>query len=122
VLLELPARRGEPGAGLVAHGLILARATRAPLGALSCPYSRRDAARGLYEELQLHRSFRSLGPTDRGARNQCSTRAVDSGRWRDVLTTDYWRPPATENQHLRQRVVAVIIAFVLAVILAQAGW
>jgi hypothetical protein len=71
------------------HGadrLMPAQAMRAPLGNLSCPYSRRDAAR------------------------------------RDPWTTDYWNPPTTRRQHVRQRIVAVVVALVLAALLAHAGW
>jgi hypothetical protein len=39
-----------------------------------------------------------------------------------VLTTDYWNPPTSASQHARQRILAVIVAFFLAAILAQAGW
>jgi len=35
--------------------------------------------------------------------------------------TDYWNPPTSERQHARQRVLAVIVAFILAAMLAQ-GW
>jgi hypothetical protein len=62
-----------------------AQAMRAPLGNLSCPYSRRDAAR------------------------------------RDPRPMDYWNPPVTPGQHARQRIVAVVVAVVLAALLAYAG-
>jgi hypothetical protein len=42
--------------------------------------------------------------------------------WCDALSTDYWNPPTSESQHARQRILTVIVAFVLAAILAQAGW
>jgi hypothetical protein len=72
-----------------ADSLFPARATRAPMGGLSCPYSHLDAV---------------------------------PGRGRDFLATDYCKPPTSESQHARQRVLAVILAFILAAILAQAGW
>ena len=68
-----------------------ASVTRAPLGALSCPYSGSSGAAG--------------------PRHWCAS-----------LTTDYWNPPTSERQHLRQRIPAAIVAFVLAAILVQAGW
>jgi hypothetical protein len=103
-------------------GLIPARATRAPLGALSCPYSHRDVVRRPYEEPQLHRSFRSFGPNPRGTDNRCSARAADPSSSRDPWTTDYWNPPTTPSEHARQRILAVIVVFTLAAILTQAGW
>jgi hypothetical protein len=75
-----------------------------------------------YEPPQLHKSFRSFGPNGRGARNRCRANAADSWHWCDSLTTDYWNPPTSESQHARQRILAVIVAFILAAILAQAGW
>ena len=71
---------------------------------------------------EVHRSFRSFGPNDRGVRSRCRTKAADPRHWCDALTTDYWNPPTSESQHARQRILAVIVAFVLAAILAQAGW
>jgi hypothetical protein len=35
---------------------------------------------------------------------------------------DYWNPPVTPGQHARQRIVAVVVAVVLAALLAYAGW
>ena len=104
------------------HELLPGRATRTPLGALSCPYSHWDVTGRQHEESQLHRRFRSFGPNDRAARNRCSTGAADPWHWCDSLTTDYWNPPTSESQHTRQCIFAVIVAFILAVILAQAGW
>jgi hypothetical protein len=104
------------------HELLPARATRAPLAALSCTYSGRDVVGRQYEPPQLHRSFRSFGPHDREARNRCSTRAADPWHGCDSLTTDYWNPPTSESQHTRQRIFAVIVAFILAAVLAHAGW
>jgi hypothetical protein len=37
-------------------------------------------------------------------------------------TADYWNPPTSEGQHAQQRILAVILGFVLAAILAHAGW
>jgi hypothetical protein len=100
------------------HDFVPPSATRAPLRALSCPYSSRDLA----EPLEVHRSFRSFGPIERGARQRCRTVAADPGNWGVALTTDCWNPPRSEGQHARQRILAVIVAFVLAAILAQVGW
>jgi hypothetical protein len=100
------------------HDFVPASATRAPLRALSCTYSSRD----LPEPPEVHRSFRSFGPIERGARSRCSTKAADPRGWCDALSTDYWNPPTSESQHARQRILTVIVAFVLAAILAQAGW
>jgi hypothetical protein len=97
------------------HDFVSASATRAPLRALSCPYS----SRALAEPPEVHRSFRSFGPIER---NRCRAEVADPRSWCDALSTDYWNPPTSESQHTRQRFLTVIVAFVLAVILAQAGW
>ena len=101
------------------HGVqdvIPARATRTALGALSCPYSHRDAARRQAEEPQLHRCFRSFGLNRRGASR--GARAAD----RDPWSTDDRNAPTSESQHTRQRIFAVIVAVMLAALLAYAGW
>jgi hypothetical protein len=105
-----------------AHTIIPAGATRAPLRALSCPYGSRGVVGRQDEEPKLHTTFRSFGPDDRGARNQGSPEAAEPWHWCDSLATDYWNPPTSASQHARQRILAVIVAFVLAAILAQAGW
>ena len=73
-----------------------------------------------------HHSFTGAsdrsGRIDRGARKRCRTKAADPRHWCDALTTDYWNPPTSESQHARQRILAVIVAFFLAAMLAQAGW
>jgi hypothetical protein len=74
------------------------------------------------EEPPLHTTFRSFGPDDRGASSQGSPEAAGPWHWCDSLATDYWNPPTSASQHARQRILAVIVAFVLAAILAQAGW
>jgi hypothetical protein len=104
------------------HELIPASATRTPLRALSCPYSSQDVVGRQCEPPQFHRSFRSFGPNDRGAGNRCRAKAADPWHWCDSLTAHYWKPPTSESQHARQRILAVIVAFILAGILAQAGW
>jgi hypothetical protein len=95
---------------------------RAPLRGLSCPYSSRDAVGRQDEPPQLHRSFGSFGPPERAARHPCHRGAADPWHWCDSLTTYYWNPPTTESQHLRQRILAAIVAFILAAILVQAKW
>jgi hypothetical protein len=100
------------------HELGPGSATRAPLRALSCTYTSRDLA----EPPEVHRSFRSFGPIDRGAPSRSRTRGADPQNRCDPLTTDYSNPPTSEGDHARQRILAVIVAFVLAAILAQAGW
>lgn len=105
-----------------AHELTPSGATRAPLDALSCPYSSKDALGRQYEPPQPHRRLQSFGPKDRGLRSRCRTKAADPRHWCDALTTDYWNPPTSASQHARQRILAVIVALFLAAILAQAGW
>lgn len=100
------------------HDMIPVWATRTPLDALSCPYSHRDAARRQAEGPQLHRRFRSFGPNEPGARGGCGASAAD----RDPWSTDYWNPPATRSQHARQRILALIVAVMLAALLAHVGW
>ena len=93
---------------------------RAPLRGLSCPYSSRDVVGGQCAPPQVHghpRSFESIERRPKGR-----TKAADPWHCRDVLATDYWHPPTSQRQHARQRILAVIVAFVLAAILAQAGW
>jgi hypothetical protein len=58
---------------------------------------------------------------ERSANLMC-LKAANPWHWCDTLTTDYWNPPTSESQHARQRILAVIVAFILAAILAQAGW
>jgi hypothetical protein len=100
--------------------LIPARATRAPMGKLSCPYSDRDVVGGPHQSLCLHRRFRSFGPNPEAGRR--SDQSGDPGRWSDLLTTDCCSPPRNERRHARRRILAVILAFLLAAVLAQAGW
>ena len=104
------------------HELVPASATRAPLRALSCRYSSQDMVGRQPEPPQVHRGFQSFGPNEPGARNRCRTKAADPRNWCDSLTTDYWNPPTSESQPARQRILTMIVAFVLAAILAQAGW
>jgi hypothetical protein len=69
---------------------------------------------------QVHGSLRSFESIKRRPKGR--TEAADPWHCRDVLTTDYWNPPTSQRQHARQRILALIVAFVLAAILAQAGW
>jgi hypothetical protein len=85
-----------------AHARIPASALRAPLRGLSCP----DGSRGVVGRQDAH--------------DPRSTMGADPWHWCDSLTTDYWNPPTTESQHLRQRILAAIVAFILAAILIQA--
>ena len=112
-----------------AHDLVSGVATRAPLGGLSCPYSSREVAGPADEAPKFDDAFRAVGPqgvrredrtTDARADARCGD--ADPWHWCDSVTTDYWNPPTSESQHARQRILAVIVAFILAVILAQAGW
>ena len=41
--------------------------------------------------------------------------------WSRALAWDFWNAPATIPQHNRQRVLAMLLAFVLATLLAHAG-
>jgi hypothetical protein len=79
-------------------------AMAAPLERLSCPYSRKVRS-------EPHRSFRAFGT---GNRSGCNARGL--------LTTNYWNPPTSAHQHDRQRVLTLVLAFILAAVLAQAGW
>jgi len=111
-----------------AQDLIPGVATRTPLGGLSCPYSSRHVAVPPDEDPSLHDPFRPIGAQgvreDRAGESCADARCGDADpwSWRDSLTTDYWNPPTSESQHTRQRIFAVIVAFILAAILAQAGW
>jgi hypothetical protein len=102
------------------HDLIPGVAARAPLGGLSCPYCSRDLAGPADEDPRFHDAFRAVGTRDAKREDRCGD--ADPRHWCDALTTDYWNPPTSESQHARQRILAVIVAFVLAAILAQAGW
>jgi hypothetical protein len=111
-----------------AHALMPGVATRAPLKRLSWPYSSRAVAVSADEHLRCRDAFRSLGTRDarredRGSDSRSDARCGDDPwHWRESLTTDYWNPPTSESQHARQRILAVVVAFILAAILAQAGW
>jgi hypothetical protein len=108
------------------HELIPGAATRAPLGSLSCPYTRRDVVGQVDQGPGSHQ--RPLGGHDARLDDRSGDACPKAwashaapGRWCS-LTTDYWNPPTSESQHARQRILAVIVAFFLATILAQAGW
>jgi hypothetical protein len=112
-----------------AHDLIPDLATRAPLGDLSCPYSSRDVAGPADEDPRCHDAFRAVGtrdarPEDRSSASCADRRGghADPWHWRGFLLADYWSPPTSESQYARQRILAVIVAFILATLLAQAGW
>jgi hypothetical protein len=51
----------------------------------------------------------------------CPYSQRDAAR-RDPWPMDYWNPPVNRSQHGRQRVLALIVAFGLAALLAHAGW
>ena len=112
-----------------AHELLPGAVTRAPLGSLSCPYSRRDALNQAGPGPGSHHAFRPVG-TRAATRDDRDSYACANARphraspwhWCASLRTHCWNPPMSERQHARQRVLAVIVAFVLAAILAQAGW
>ena len=95
-----------------AHDLIPGMAAAAPLEGLSCPHSSRAVGR--------RDTRRQDRISDSCADAQCGD--ADPWHWRASLTTDYWNPPTSESQHARQRILAVAVAFILAAILAQAGW
>jgi hypothetical protein len=104
--------------------LIPGPATKAPLGRLSCPYGSRDPAAEADEDPR-----RAIGTQGAGRQDRTSDSPADAPcghaepwDWRDSLTTDFWSPPTSESRRARQRILAVIVAFVLAAILAQAGW
>ena len=96
------------------RGLIHGAQVRAPLGDLSCP-GRSRSEHG--QEAGSPAWSASCGAEDRAR-----ARASYPRRWREGLVTDYWNPPTSRIQHTRQRVFAVVVAFVLAAVLALAGW
>ena len=108
------------------HELMPGAATRAPLGSLSCPYSGRDLVGQMDQSPGSHQ--RPLGGhdarlDDRSGDACANARPGHADPWRWCpLTIDYWNPPTSESQHARQRILAVIVASILATILAQAGW
>lgn len=75
---------------------------------------------------RLHR-IQGTGSCLRGAMRaplgnlSCAYSQRDAAR-RDPWPMDYWNPPVTRSQHARQRILAVIVALVLAALLAHAGW
>jgi hypothetical protein len=98
------------------YELVPITVVRAPLRGLSCPYSSRAVVRPKCAPPQVHgypRPFESIERRPKGR-----AEAADSWHYRDVLMTDYWTPPTSPSQHARQRILAVIVAFVLAAILA----
>jgi hypothetical protein len=111
-----------------AQELVPGTATRAPLGGLSCPYSSGVVAGQADQGPRSHHAFRPVGTQDArledGSGDACANARrghADSWHWCASLTTDYWNPPTSESQHARQRILAVIVAFILTAILAQAG-
>ena len=112
-----------------AHHLIPGGATTAPIGRLSCPYSSQDVAGPADEDPRCHDGWRTVATRDarpEGRSNDlwAQARCGDADRWHwcGSLATDYWNPPTSESQRAQQRILAVIVAFVLAAVLAQAGW
>lgn len=112
-----------------AHDPIRGLATRAPLGDLSCPYSSRDVAGPADEDPRCHDAFRAVGTRDARPEDRSSASCADRRRghahpwhWRGSWVADYWNPPTSVSQHARQRILAAIVAFILAAILAQTGW
>jgi hypothetical protein len=94
-------------------------AARAPLRGLSCPYS---ALQRPNEGLRVHRRVRSFGPHARGAGNRYSTTAADRWQGYDSLTAGDRNPPTSGTRHARPWIWAVSVAFIVAAVLAQAGW
>ena len=111
-------RNQVPRAHVLSSGVL-----RAPLAGLSCPYSKRDVNGPADVYSGFHDAFGALGTQDASSPH-ANARSGDAApwRWRDSVTTNYWNPPTSERQHARQRILAVIVAFVLAAILAQARW
>jgi hypothetical protein len=97
-----------PNKFLRAHGLIPS-AVGAPLGGLSCPYSR-GAVAGQADDRN----------GDACANVRAATPIPGVGTTRRRPTTGITR--MSESQQARQPMIAVIVAFVLAAILAQTGW
>jgi len=46
---------------------------------------------------------------------------IEPWHWSDTLTTDLWNASLTRRQHLRQRIFAILLAFVLAVLFGHVG-
>jgi hypothetical protein len=112
-----------------AYDLVPGVPTRAPLGRLSCPHSNRAVAGPADENRRCHDAFRAVETRDAGWVHRsgdphASARCGDADPWHlhRSPTTDYRNPPTSERQHVRQRILAVIVALILAAILAQAGW
>ena len=102
--------------------LVPTGATRASLGALSCPYSSRDAAEFGQGTPQPHRRFRSFGPNHRGPCSRVAVAAADRAGWCEGLRTDHGNPPGRARQHARHRILALVVASALAAVLAQLIW
>jgi hypothetical protein len=61
---------------------------------------------------------RIASPEDRSSDSHAAARCGDADpwHWRGSLTTDYWNAPTSESRHARQRILAVIVAFILAAV------
>src|SRR5690606_40470907 len=97
--------------------LVPTGATRASLGALSCPYSSRDAAEIGQGTPQPHRRFRAFGPNHRGPRSRVAVAAADPAAWCGGLTTDHGSLPSDARQHARHRILALVGASALVAVL-----
>jgi hypothetical protein len=107
------------------HEFVPGAATKASLGALSCPFGRRDVVAQADHGPGSRHAVRPIETQDAGPDGRSSDACAKDRHGRAhprFLTTDYWNPPTSANQRARQRILAVIVAFVLAAVLAQAGW
>ncbi len=105
-----------------AHEVLSGAAMRAPLRDLSCPYNDRDVVGHQPEQLLHYGSVRSFARNEREASRRCSGGDADLSTRCHSLAAGYWNPPTTGRQQARQRILAVIVAFMLAAALAHVGW
>lgn len=105
-----------------AHEVLSGAAMRAPLRGLSCSHRDRDVAGRQPEQPRHHGSVRSFGRDEGEGSWPCSTEDADLWPRGHSLAADYWNPPTTGRQRARQRILAVIVAFLLAAVLAHVGW
>ena len=87
---------------------------KASLGDLSCPCGGRNR--------DGEPAPRWSASEDRGAARTRGARAHGLPHRYRPLAADYWHPPASARQRAQQRVLAVLVAFVLVALLGWLEW
>lgn len=102
----------------------LAGGSKAPLGRLSCPHLDRELAAPAGLASGRGRFARPVGCLPPLAERRTEARRGAGRSWGlgGAVTTDYWNPPRSAGQYARQRILVVVVGFVLAAVSMQVGW